>query len=738
MATAKPRTTKTRSFYQNNTEFWQDALKKLDLLLQRGVLVFRKQAIENDGIANWQAISDTQIDQLLCPIQKANDAAYTKQYTVLTKTIDQYTQQIEQRLKNSQQIPIVLLQQQFNLSLFEIDILIIMLAPLIDMRYTRIYAYLQDHVNKTHPSLELLFSILTPMLEQRLMAKSYLTQHMTALVNWQLLQTLDNKVFDFTIDNHQPLKLASDISQFLLFSNASLDKAIVNEQSQDKIIISHELKNALDQLIVYLQNNSVGHKNTYSFYFYGEDEATLIQLATILFKPLVEKSYIIDSASFIQYFEIYGLEKACQYVTMLLRQIILNQKGLLILKNVDLFLVENKLAIGLIQHLFTQLSAFPYLVLVGNNVVSFDVFCLHNPQHKRQAYTFHLPLPDNELRRELWKINLQKYKIILGDTGLQELANTFHFSASQISRVVDTATRECFHKTKKITLALLFNYAKSQHKGKLNELAQIQTSKQNFSDIVLPASTLSQLEKIYVFKKHQYQVYHHWNFNSAIASKGGLVALFHGASGTGKTMAAQVLANELHLELYRVDLAMMVSKYIGETEKNLRHIFNTAALLDVVLFFDEADALFGKRTSVNDSHDRYANIETSYLLQCIEAYRGIVILATNLLQNIDEAFLRRFHFIVEFPFPDTQQRKYLWRKVFPAQVPLENIDYDFLAEKLKITGGNIRNIALHAAFLAASQNQSVNMQFILSASHSEYNKLGKLFVPTDFKPYHII
>ena len=193
-------------------------------------------------------------------------------------------------------------------------------------------------------------------------------------------------------------------------------------------------------------------------------------------------------------------------------------------------------------------------------------------------------------------------------------------------------------------------------------------------------------------------------------------------------MGAEVVAHELRLDLYKIDLSGVVSKYIGETEKNLAKVFQEAETSNAVLFFDEADALFGKRTEVSDAHDRYANIETSYLLQKMEEYEGVVILATNLRDNMDQAFTRRIRFIVEFPFPDEASRSRIWRTHFPQESPVsDQVDYDFLAKKFQIAGGNIKNIVLNAAFLAAENGEIIGMEQLLHGTKREFEKMGKLW-----------
>jgi AAA+ superfamily predicted ATPase len=255
-------------------------------------------------------------------------------------------------------------------------------------------------------------------------------------------------------------------------------------------------------------------------------------------------------------------------------------------------------------------------------------------------------------------------------------------------------------------------------------LAQRIVPAAGWDDLVLAEQQKQVLKHIVLHVQHRAQVYTSWGF-AAKSSRGlGISALFAGPSGTGKTMAAEVLAEELGLDLYRIDLSQVVSKYIGETEKNLRRVFDAADESAAILLFDEADALFGKRSDVKDSHDRYANIEVSYLLQRMEAYHGLAILTTNRKTALDQAFLRRIRFVVEFPFPEAAQRAEIWRRVFPRMTPTADLQIDRLA-RLSAAGGNIRNIALNAAFLAAHEGQPVRMAHLLRAARSEFTKMEK-------------
>lgn len=276
----------------------------------------------------------------------------------------------------------------------------------------------------------------------------------------------------------------------------------------------------------------------------------------------------------------------------------------------------------------------------------------------------------------------------------------------------------------------------SQSESAIGRHAQRLICRHGWNDLVLPAGTLRQVREVAGAIRCHHVVYANWGFGARHTGIDGLKILFAGASGTGKTMTAGVLGNDLGLDVYRIDLSRIVSKYIGETEKNLDRVFQAAEGSNSILFFDEADALFGKRSEVKDAHDRYANIEVAYLLQKFEEHDGPVILATNLRRNLDEAFSRRMHYVIEFPQPDEEHRLILWQKIFPRQTPTSGIDFDFLAAQFQITGGDIRNVALDAAFLAAQDGGVVTMRQIAAAMSRQMVKQGRPSAPVDFKQYH--
>ncbi len=340
------------------------------------------------------------------------------------------------------------------------------------------------------------------------------------------------------------------------------------------------------------------------------------------------------------------------------------------------------------------------------------------PSCKRATIRFVVNKPDATEQKELWERVLGSATAHMNGT-LDGVASQFSLSARAIL-TAGAGLRDMAVADGQADSAL-WNACRSVSRSRLDDLAQRLDPVAGWNDLVLPETQQRTLRQIAAQAKHRLLVYQQWGF----AGKGmrglGISALFAGESGTGKTMAAEVLANELHLDLYRIDLSGVVSKYIGETERNLRRVFDAAETSGAMLLFDEADALFGKRSEVRDSHDRYANIEVSYLLQRMEAYRGLAILTTNMKAALDVAFSRRLSFVVQFPFPDQQQRELIWRRIFPAATPVEELDYAKLA-RLSMSGGNIRSIALNAAFLAADEGAAVGMRHLLQAAHTEAAK----------------
>jgi SpoVK/Ycf46/Vps4 family AAA+-type ATPase len=309
---------------------------------------------------------------------------------------------------------------------------------------------------------------------------------------------------------------------------------------------------------------------------------------------------------------------------------------------------------------------------------------------------------------------------------LDALAECFRFHKSQIEDAAETAANLADYRGESARVEHAFEAGRIRSGHELANLTRKVAPVHGWADIVLPQDSMEQLREICSRVAHRHQVLGKWGFERKLSGGKGVNALFHGHSGTGKTMAAEVVARELQLDLYKIDLAGVVSKYIGETEKNLDRIFAAAENANAILLFDEADALFGKRSEVRDSHDRYANLEVSYLLQKMEQHEGVSILATNLRQNLDDAFLRRLSFMVQFPFPDEASRRQIWTGIWPAETPLaRDVDAGWLAARFLLSGGNIRNVALAAAYLAVEDGSAVGLSHVLRGVRGEFQKMGK-------------
>ncbi|GAX60149.1 AAA ATPase, central domain protein [Candidatus Scalindua japonica] len=342
---------------------------------------------------------------------------------------------------------------------------------------------------------------------------------------------------------------------------------------------------------------------------------------------------------------------------------------------------------------------------------------------------FDVKNPTSDEQYTVWK-NVLGNQITRMNGNLNAVISQFNMSSRTIRSagsvlVGKLTTTELEEEEKsKVPLNILWDVCRELTRPQLGSLAQRLEPSATWDDLILPDYQKQTLKEIAIHLCQRAKVYGKWGFADKSSRGLGISALFTGESGTGKTMASEVLAKELHLDLYRIDLSQVVNKYIGETEKNLSLVFDEAEKGGAILLFDEADALFGKRSDVRDSHDRYANIEVSYLLQRIESYRGLAILTTNMKSALDKAFLRRIRFVVQFPFPDSAQRAEIWQRIFPSDTPTEGLDVNKLA-RLNLAGGNIRNIALKAAFYAADMGDSVRMGHLLKAAQREYSKIEK-------------
>jgi len=729
-----------KGIYEDPAEYISEELEKIDLMLELAILRQRtKKDAGKDALAGLY-ISEGEIDELLNKGEIEREEIEKTPEGPLVTQLEQAIERHQELITRKSDItkkegiisPIEHLKRLFGLTPFEIDALLLCLAPATNTKYEKLYAYLQDDITKKYPTLNLIFLLLTRTLKERNPVRQYFSPH-APLIRWQILKFGGDHSDAIMSPLSSPIHIDERIVDFLLGS-PFLDPAIAEglnvlqpEGDIDTLHIKEALKQKLNNLVSHLQEDK-GRSNTVIF-LYGTHGVGKTNAATAISRalniPLLEvniRHLLKDEGTFLE------------TVKRIIREALLLQCALLI-KDFDALLSGEGKVSYFREHLLKEISKFSYLTFLTGEQNWEPTVGLKNARYIK----IHFPVPDFLLRKSIWEKALNGRNNFTITLTPDDLANKFKFTEGQIRAAIATAKdRTFFHSCKEDSVAnedLLIG-CRQQSSQKLSELSLKITPKYSWQDIVLPEDQFAQLREICNHLKYRHIVYGEWGFEKKISLGKGLNVLFSGPSGTGKTMAAEIIANELKLDMYKIDLSQVISKYIGETEKNLSKIFKEAETSNAILFFDEADALFGKRSEVKDSHDRYANIETSYLLQKMEEYEGIVILATNLSQNIDEAFKRRLHFLIEFPFPDENHRYLIWKEIFPKEAPVDGVDFEFMAKNFKLSGGNIKNIAIHAAFLAAQDSRKINMVHLTRAIKREYQKIGKLCVQSDFGKYY--
>ncbi|TWF95522.1 ATP-binding protein [Saccharopolyspora dendranthemae] len=354
---------------------------------------------------------------------------------------------------------------------------------------------------------------------------------------------------------------------------------------------------------------------------------------------------------------------------------------------------------------------------------------------QRAPVSIRVAPPNAEERTQEWRRALTAVSADMPEHALSEAVGTYQLDTEAVGRAASVAVRLAAFDNRPVSADDLRAGARAQNGAGLDRLARHITPTVTWDDLVLPEPTQRQLTELSLRARHRDRVLGDWRMRPGGGRGRGVLALFAGESGTGKTMSAEVVAADLGMDLYVVDLSTVVDKYVGETEKNLERIFTEAAGVNGVLLFDEADAIFGKRSAVQDAHDRYANVESAYLLQRMETFNGIAILTTNLRANLDEAFTRRLDIITDFPMPEPIQRRALWHRCLGTALPrADDLDLDFCAERFELSGGSIRSCAITAAYLAAETTRPVGFHELITAVRQEYTKLGRLVLESDFEP----
>lgn len=607
--------------------------------------------------------------------------------------------------------------QHLGLSPFDVAVTMLALAPEVDARYGRLYAYLQDDVTRRRPSVNLALEVLAPSADAKLSERAHFLGG-SPLVRAGLLSLVaDPAQVNPTLLDHY-LKLNDQAVAHLLgqadAASAPGGTFVVRYPVTAQADAASELR-ALIPLII--DANTYLHRLT--LYFCGSPGMGQRDAAQVLADALTTPLVITDLASLSTQPALFQEELASSLREGALREALIFLDGFDSLRG-DAAAERRQLCLR-------ALEQQPGTVLLGGTHA-------WAPPPGTLEGTIVLEFPDAgvDARREAWARAIKQAQVSVEAGTLDLLAQRYPLSLDQVASAVRTvASRLRWNAEQepervRPVLQELMAAARARCGAELAGLAQRIIPRRGFADLVLPVATKRQLRELCQRVEHGQRVLEEWGFDRKMSYGKGVSALFSGPSGTGKTMAAEVIARELGLELFKVDLSQVVSKYIGETEKNLESIFVAAERTGAILFFDEADSLFGKRSEIHDAHDRYANIEVGYLLQRMERYGGVAILATNLRGNLDDAFTRRVAHAIQFPLPDDKLRHEIWTKVWPTLDLLSpDVDLMRLAEHFKLSGGNITNAGLAAAFFAATEGGSITTRQLIRAIAREYQKVGR-------------
>ena len=723
--------------FENSLAHLLAEMEWVDLLIRALVARVRAEQTEDDQFRGLY-LSEQRVDALLAaplgaPSWLAADAGHN---AALSARIDSLREQIaacrQLSLDTGIELRLERLRTLFGLSDLDVGVLLICLAVGMDTRYERLYGYLQDDVTKTRPSVDLVLSLLEADPLRRFAVRACFDRD-APLLRYRLVELFDDPSRPMPPLIGRFLKADDRIVSFLLGSDepdetiAPCVRLMGPGQDIETLVIDDSVKRGLKQLAVgdskpYVRNSQ--NRLRVVLHLQGRAGSGRHTIAKALTRA---RGVPLLSAD---------LERMLSRTDFSTCLVLIDREARL----ASAALYWSGFDALMLDDHRTWLAAFQKIVESGPELAFVASETAHLPASANDGLC-HVRVtvspPTGPQRLELWRRALKDRPFDIPSADLSGIATRFRFTPRQIEESTYTAASLASWRDPErvqVTVQDLYDACRHHSNRTLATLARKITPRVGWDDIVLPPDRIVQLREICNHMKYRHQVFSEWGFERKLVSSKGLMALFAGPSGTGKTMAAEIIAGELGLDLYKIDLSSVISKFIGETEKNLARIFDEAESANAVLFFDEADALFGKRSEVKDSHDRYANIEVGYLLQRIEEYEGIAILATNFRRNMDEAFVRRLQFTVDFALPSEEDRYRMWQRILPEQTPRDPaIDLALLACRFDLTGGNIRNIALAAAFLAADERDIVRMTHLIAATQREYQKMGKLVADGEFR-----
>lgn len=619
--------------------------------------------------------------------------------------VGEETLQMRLALTPKQAFPLMMLFERFGLDEFERAVVTLTYAAKLDAKYERLLAYLQDDITRKSPTVALAVQLYLPL--------GKTVEEYTALF---ARESLFISLFETAALAEGNLRLRAEVLEFLSAGTVTpgqgmelFDGALA--APEDPLVIHAAL---LDELIAVMA---------------GQPQAVALMGLDGTGRRFLLKHLMATRKQKCLFADMEALEHRAQAV----------EQATLCARLLDAYVcfhgMEQLSAEGEIEPVSPALARALSKAEPGREPLFLISRKRLSTQVRAVTMEFTVAPPSDEERLTLFKHYFAD--IPLGsEVSLAELSAKFRFVPRQIKGAAVQAEGLARIAEQPIDNAAIHRSCYRQVVHKLDKLAKRVEPRFLWDDVVLPQSQKKLMQQACNHIRYAHTIYQEWGFEKKIGYGKGLSILFAGAPGTGKTMCAQVIARELNMEMYRINISQIVSKYIGETEKNLQAVFQEARNSNCILFFDECDAIFGKRSDVKDAHDRNANVEVAYLLQQIEDHDGVCVLATNLVQNIDAAFMRRITYVVHFPFPDAEQRKQIYLRTIPAQTPVDpDVDWDFIAEKFELSGGHIKNIVLGAAFMAAGDASPITMRHVLTAAVNEMRKNEIVVVREELREY---
>ncbi len=655
--------------------------------------------------------------------------AYDSERGLLFEEWELFHEEAYQSIKNGEMVPFEYMLRRLGLTDLEKYCVCLAIAPELNREFERMYCYLQDDYTLKYPTMDLCIKMFSmdSMIQKNLIHQIFQRK--------ELLQCVfQAKPWGAESELSWKFKLRRDLIDYIFFYESDLqnrraeyDLWIPAEKIKCGLNVNEPIGELIEQ---YLREEDKETENT--------KKAILLQGAAGSGKRLQIRLAAESHHRTALFFDLRKIvqknteQKKNILVDVIVRSVL--DRAYLCFCHWEVLKVKDIWDSALIDEIFHTAGLFFQIIFITTQAEGWQ----EENTGDFQVESFQMRMPALRQRIQLWEDALMPHGI--GDkTAIETLAVQFDFSPGMIQEAAASARKKAYSDRRdSVLLRDIYEVCQEKISHRLGERASRVNAVCTWDDLILEEEPKDLLLQACAQISYRYRVYEEWGFQRKLTYGRGVTMLFAGPPGTGKTMAAQVLAKELNLELYKVDLSGVLSKYIGETQKNLKEIFDEAQKSKCILFFDEADALFGKRVNVTDARDISANAQTAYLLQKMEEYDGITILATNLQQNFDDAYKRRMKYIIPFSFPQEKQRHALWENVFPKEMPLkEDIDMEYLASNFELSGASIKNIALNAAFMAASMQEFTGMEHVMTALQQEYKKSGKTLGREELKEYYI-